>query len=457
MIANLRSFVRVKLYRNWFPIVLVEAYLIFTLLLFAFGPVEYFVEDQLLFWGCIFVYHLSFISGYSFGISQRSFVIRIKSKPLVSVGMLYWILVISAIVAFFIGHKNITMSDSLLPDEILKNLLLGLENNQEVYANKISRVAEYSGDKILNMVYLLFGYSRIILVSFLVYKWGCFGFFKKSLILFVSVLPVVSGISVGTNKPFFDFAFIFGISLALYFIGNYFKEGKFKLRSRMFFILISVFSLFGAIVYFGFAMQSRGGSADYIVGTSPLGHIRLNDSYLPVDDLSIVASTWVWLSSYLVQGYYGFSQALLVDFSWTYGVGNSQFLSRQVEWMVGVNPLDGSFPHKISPVWDENAQWHSWYSHLASDLHFLGVAIFLALFGYYFARVWRSFCNSTNIYSAYLLPLFGVAFIFTPANNQVFGFIETLSAFLFLSILWLGVRLFWVPPSEVSARSVTTH
>jgi len=284
---------------------------------------------------------------------------------------------------------------------------------------------------------LFFGYSRIVLVSFMVYEWDRFGFFKKIVLLVVSVLPVLSGISVGTNKPVFDFAFVFGMSLAIYFLGNYFQKGQFQLRTRVGFIVFSAIAFFGAVGYFSFAMQSRGGSADYIVGTSPLGHIRLADSYLPVENLSFAASTWVWLSSYLVQGYYGFSQALLVDFTWTYGVGNSPFLARQVEWITGVNLLDGTFPHKISRIWDEGAQWHSWYSHLASDFHFVGVAFFLALFGFYFARVWKSYCDFHNVFAAYLLPLFGIAFIFTPANNQVFGFIETMSAFLVLSLFWL--------------------
>jgi len=427
----------VGFYRKVLPIFVVEAYLIFTLLVFAVGPVEYFVADPLLFWGFILTYHLSLVAGYSLGIASGPLVSNFSKNRRPRKSSIYWILVISAIIGFLIGHKNLTMSDSLVPYDIFDNLLLGLTDNQGAYASKISRLDDYSGDKVLNVVYLFFGYSRIVLVSFMVYEWDRFGFFKKIVLLVVSVLPVLSGISVGTNKPVFDFAFVFGMSLAIYFLGNYFQKGQFQLRTRVGFILFSAIAFFGAVGYFSFAMQSRGGSADYIVGTSPLGHIRLADSYLPVENLSFAASTWVWLSSYLVQGYYGFSQALLVDFTWTYGVGNSPFLARQVEWITGVNLLDGTFPHKISRIWDEGAQWHSWYSHLASDFHFVGVAFFLALFGFYFARVWKSYCDFHNVFAAYLLPLFGIAFIFTPANNQVFGFIETMSAFLVLSLFWL--------------------
>lgn len=428
-------------YRYGLPIFIVEAYLIFTLTVFVAGPVDYFVEDPLLFWGFILTYHLSLIVGYYFGIASGPVVCHSRKKREAGKSAIYWVLVISAIIAFFIGHKNISMSDTLIPYDLVDNLMLGLTDNHEVYAKKISRLGDFSGDKVLNTVYLFFGYSRIVLVSFMVYEWNSFGLLKKVTLLVVSVLPVLSGVAVGTNKPLFDFAFIFSISLVIYFLGNYYQEGEFKLKSRAGFLLFSVIAFLGAVSFFGFAMQSRGGSADYIVGTSPLGHIRINDAYLPVDDLSLVASTWVWLSSYLVQGYYGFSQSLLADFTWTYGVGNSQFLSRQVEWIFGVDPLRGAFPHKISQIWDESAQWHSWYSHLASDFHFPGVAIFFVLFGFYFARVWRSYCDSNNVFAAYLLPLFGIAFIFAPANNQVFGFLETMSAFFLLSLFWVRSKV----------------
>lgn len=426
-----------RLFRYGLPIFAVEIYLIFTLIVFFAGPVKYFVESPFLFWGFILTYHLSLILGYFFGVLIKTPVTCSKKKTYARKDQVYWILVISAIIAFFIGHKNISMSDSLIPYDLINNFIIGFTDNQGVYAKKISQINEFSGNKLLNIFYLFLGYSRIVVISFMVYEWNNFGFLKKSFLFVVSFLPVISGISVGTNKPLFDFAFIFGMSFGIYILGNYYRSGAFQLKTRPFFVLLSAIAFLGAVIYFGFAMQSRGGSADYIVGTSPLGHILLSDDYYPVDRLSFAASTWVWLSSYLVQGYYGFSQALLRDFSWTYGVGNSPFLSRQVEWIFGVDLSTGTFPHKVSSVWDETAQWHSLYSQLASDLHFSGIAVFLFLFGFYFAWVWKSYCNSENIYAAYLLPLIGLFFIFTPANNQVFGFIESMSAFFFISIFWL--------------------
>lgn len=431
----------VRKIRYVLPIFFVEAYLVFTLIVFSAGPVVYFVEYPFLFWCFITIYHFSLTTGYFFGIILKSPGFSSEKKLYANKNQIYWILVITAIIGFFIGHKNISMSNSLIPYDLIDNLILGLTDNQEVYAKKISQIGEFSGNKVLNIVYLFFGYSRIIVISFMVYEWEKFGFMKKLLLFIVSVLPILSGISVGTNKPFFDFAFIFGMSLVIYIFGNYYRSGFFQLKTRTFFVFLSLLAFLGAVSYFGFAMQSRGGSADYIVGTSPLGHISLSDDYYPVDDLSFVASTWVWLSSYLVQGYYGFSQALLCDFSWTYGVGNSPFLLRQVEWIFGVDLSAGTFAHKISPVWDETAQWHSLYSQLASDFHFSGVAVVIFLFGFYFARVWKSYCNSGNVFAAYLLPLFGLAFIFTPANNQVFGFIESMSAFIVLSFFWIRSQL----------------
>jgi hypothetical protein len=79
-------------------------------------------------------------------------------------------------------------------------------------------------------------------------------------------------------------------------------------------------------------------------------------------------------------------------------------------------------------------QWHSLYSQIANDVHFLCVAVWNFIMGFYLAKLWRSFLDENNSYSKFLLPLFAMLIIFTPANNQVFGYLETLSTFFFYDI-----------------------
>ena len=185
-------------------------------------------------------------------------------------------------------------------------------------------------------------------------------------------------------------------------------------------------------------MLGRGGDPSYLETTSPLGHIKIVDAFRDAGENSFLSYLYVWFSNYLVQGYYGFSQSLKMDFTSTLGFGNSQFLTRQVEWLTGYDLSIYTYQHKIDAVWGETAQWHSVYSQIANDVHFIGVALWNFVMGFYLAKLWKSFLDENNIYSKLLLPLFAMLIIFTPANNQVFGYLETFSAFFFMSLLWFG-------------------
>ncbi len=420
------------------PIILTEIYLIFTLLLFSFGPIEYYLEDPLAFWSYIFLYHFSMVLGYV--LAAIPFKNRIRYKinfddlSSFKIRVLFFV----AFLAFLIGHKNITMSDSLMPYDFISDITTGLLKSGEQYRLKMQLLDVYTGSKLLNIFNFTIAFTKIILIPVIIFYWEKLSIVDRLLAITISFLPVLSGVSTGTNKPLFDFVILYGSSLFLYFVANYYREGRYNFKSRRFFVVI-VFIFFGvAIWFFGTAMLGRGGDPSYVESTSPLGHITLNYAFRDADENSFLTYIYVWFSNYLVQGYYGFSQSLNMDFTSTFGFGNSQFLTRQVEWLTGNDLSKYTYQHKIDPVWGETAQWHSLYSHIANDFHFLGVAVWNFIMGIYLAKLWKSFLDENNLYSKLLLPLFAMLIIFTPANNQVFGFLETFSTFLFMTLLWFG-------------------
>ena len=419
------------------PIILIESYLIFTLLIFTFGPIEYYLDDPLIFWCFIFLYHVSMILGYVLAAISPKNGIRLNRQLIVPSFLAIRLLIFVAFFAFLIGHKNISMSDSLIPADFLADISAGLIKSEEQYVLKIERLDGYVGSKLLNLLNFFIAFTKIILIPIVIFYWEKLTIVDKVLAVVVSFLPVLSGISTGTNKPLFDFVIIYGVSLLLHFVACFYREKRWNFKSRRFFILSIVVFFVAALWFFGTAMLGRGGDPSYVEMTSPLGHIRLDDAYRNVDSDSFLAYTYVWLSYYLVQGYYGFSQALNMDFTSTLGFGNSHFLTRQVEWAIGYDFSQYTYQHKIVSSWGE-AQWHSLYSHIANDVHFFGVAVWNFIMGFYLAKLWKSFLNEDNLYSKFLLPLFALIIIWTPANNQVFGYLETFSTFFFMTILWLG-------------------
>lgn len=423
------------------PIIVTELYLLLTLLVFSFGPIEYYLDNALEFWLYIALYQSSMIIGYIVAIMP----LKKKFEPIVSTKapsvLVIRFLIFLAFIACLIGHKNITMSESLLPLNLLDDVMKGVQGSELQYIDKIERLNSYSGDKLLNIIYFFVAFSKVVIIPVIVFYWDRLSFSERVLALIISCLPVLSGISIGTNKPLFDFVIFYGSSLVLFFAGSFFRTGSFNFKERKFFVYGILIAFIGALYFFGTAMQGRGGDVSYIESTSGFGHIKINPAYNNLGESDFLSYVYVWLSNYLVQGYYGFSQALNQNFTTTFGIGNSQFLMRQFEWVTGIDLSSNTYQHKIDAIWGAEAQWHSLYSHLANDFHFFGVAIWSFIMGFYLAKLWKSFIEDDNGYAKLLLPVFALLIVFIPANNQVFGYLETISTFGLLSALWLyGMR-----------------
>jgi hypothetical protein len=196
-------------------------------------------------------------------------------------------------------------------------------------------------------------------------------------------------------------------------------------------------------------MSERGGDVDFIAAASPLGEVGMryawSENLNATNPFGFIQYSLVWLSSYLVQGYYGFSLILSMDFNWTYGFGNSAFMQRQLEMLTGVDVGPYTFQHRVSSIWDENAQWHSFYGQFANDFSLPGVCLLMFMLGYYLAAAWRSVVLRNSLFGAAILPIFALLVIFIPANNQVFGFIDTFSYFFFISLFFFfeGKKIRW--------------
>jgi hypothetical protein len=112
-------------------------------------------------------------------------------------------------------------------------------------------------------------------------------------------------------------------------------------------------------------------------------------------------------------------------------------LQRQLAILTGVDVSAMTFQARVDHLWDETAQWHSFYAQVANDVGIPGLPILLFLIGFFFARVWRSVLVGGSFFGLALMPIFIIMFVFFPANNQVFGYIDTLSYSVFVTLFWL--------------------
>jgi len=418
------------------PIIFIEAYLILTLVIFSVGPINYHIESPLLFWGFIVSYHLFMVLGYVLG-AKASF--KMPTKNLLHSQMSIFsvkIIIGLAIVSSIMSMKQFTIGQIFNPYFLYDSVLEGLTNPGDAYTSKMSSVANSGSNKAFNILLFSIAFSKIICIPIIVLNWTRLSSGLKAIGLFATLLPVISAVSNGTNKAVFDFFIYYLGSLAAVFIYNRVKLGSYNFGSYKFFVVLVTMSMVGAFVFFGASIGQRGGSVVYLANLSPLGHISLVNYTQNFNDYGNLWYVYTWFSNYLVQGYYGFSLSLGQEFDSTFGFGNSVFLMRQFEFLTSIDLSVFTYQHKISPNWHEFAQWHSFYAHFANDVHFAGVAVVCFILGFFIARVWIRFLVHSDLISFLLIPLLFLLVIFIPANNQIFGLLDTMSAFFVLFLIW---------------------
>lgn len=422
---------------KFIPIIFIETYLILTLLIFKFGPINYYIEYPFLFWGYIFSYHFAMIFGYIIG---TKVTFKIKKNTLLNTQMSLFsvkMIIGLAVVSSIMSMKQFTLIQIFNPFFIYESVMEGLLNPGEAYTNKMASVAEGVGNKAFNIFLFTIAFSKIICIPVIILNWNRLSYLLRAIGIFATLLPVLSAISNGTNKSIFDFFIYYFASLCAIVAYNKVNMGKFKLYEYKFFTSLILISFVGAFLFFGLTIGQRGGSVAYLLDISTLDHISLDNYSQNFDTYGYVWYVYTWFSNYLVQGYYGLALSMSFDFDTTYGFGHSVFLMRQFEFLTGIDLAVLTYQHKINPYWGEFSQWHSFYAHIANDFHFAGVTFVCLVLGYFIARVWIRFLFFSDLISYLFVPLIFLLVIFIPANNQVFGLLDTISTFFILYLLWI--------------------
>lgn len=480
----------------YLPLIMVEAYLLFTIVLYQFGPLDWKTENEGLFWFFLLMYHAAFILGYLLSIKKINLAPArhsLKSlNPKVYRGII-WCALMICVVCACIEYKNLTLASSYIPYELPKNFIAGLVDPASQYYNKFTPEG-YVSNKLVTMGSALFSFIYLSLIPLLVVEWKRLSLPQKIVAFIVIVFKVVVYVSIGTNKGIFDTMFSFAGILLVLVLLNVFHSTEEHIEKKTF-LKIAAFTLFLVIfsfTYFTANISSRVSSpVDYAMNVA--GQTTEPDTTIPettapettapettapettgtettapeatgtettapgaaesdgnkVDDEkdppkkkdSFLKRMFYSVSNYLCQGYYGMSLALDEDFTSTYGIGNSQFLMSNFKSLFGIDVKDRTYQHKVDALWDEDGKWHSFYSYIANDVSFYGVIAVMFLIGLFFGCICKDVFLNDSLIGKCLLPLFVVLFMYMPANNQIFTAMATCTAFLELSFLWILSKL----------------
>ncbi len=419
-----------------------ELYLFFTLIVFVLGPVSYRVHNASIFYTLIFLYHVSFIAGYL--LSVRTGKTASASSASDFSALVFYVVFSFGLVSLLLTYQNAMLGDTLIPRDFFENLARGVTDPAAAYVERMGKIEEGlpAGSRVQNVVSFAFAFCKLFFVFYSIYHWGVLTRAKRALFISYSFFYLSIGLSAGINSVVFQYFIFTSITILLLM---YINSPRIFRRAIFLFSILSLVP----IISFGYIMSERGGDVDFIAAASPLGEVGMryawSENLNATNPFGFIQYSLVWLSSYLVQGYYGFSLILSMDFNWTYGFGNSAFMQRQLEMLTGVDVGPYTFQHRVSSIWDENAQWHSFYGQFANDFSLPGVCLLMFMLGYYLAAAWRSVVLRNSLFGAAILPIFALLVIFIPANNQVFGFIDTFSYFFFISLFFFfeGKKIRW--------------
>ncbi|MDD1792382.1 hypothetical protein LRP50_04485 [Enterovibrio sp. ZSDZ42] len=434
--------------KNVVPLLLVEIYLLFTVYLAVDGPVNWNFgnETELLIF--IFLYHCAFIAGYIWNL-KREKVRPIDSHARVDYSLLagkyYWLIVFFALIGSVIFFKNITMSDSLIPTGFVESIRLGIwdpAQSRNLYAEKLLS-GEYKGNKYLTALTIFFGIFKYCLLPIIIFRWTSLSFKERTAGILVALIPLLAGTAMSLSSINFSYFFTISVCLFVIFMSDEKEDGGLKGLMKRKGVILSLVFMFAFSFWQFYAVKSGANLYAVVVKEET----PANFDYLAANNVTferevgeykgVAYDFYEKIAVYISQGYKGMSISLDEPFDSTYGVGHSVFLQRVFEDYLGFDVRERTYQRKITDRWDENVYWHSAYSYFANDVSFYGVTFVMLALGFYFSKVVNAALFKGNFVAKLLLPLFALMFLYLPANNQVFGFLENMMSFWVLTLMLL--------------------
>ncbi len=425
--------------QKYLPLIIVILYLSLTVLLFAFGPWEYPVENKLYFYSFLILVELMLSIGYFYGINKKVLPIENENRGYKVFKR-----------AMFIFILLIPFTNFLNTGSFLFNFG-SLTNLGGAYIESLSIRQNRS-------ISLIISYVRIFLspyiISFLplgIFYWDKLSKSKK--ILFV--LGVFGGLGLdlfrGTNKSLADYLIVFLAVLMAKIIINSRESNlslsrkKIKLSTNLTFTtkLIKIISIMIPLTFLFFVFFSNTAPKRYGVSLyGPNNQYMLNIEHplLNLFDSYEIKLAIASLISYFTQGYYALGLAMEKPFMSSFGFGSSMAVLINISNLFNTNAIfERTYVYRnfIENGWDWHGKWSSFYVWVASDISFLGVIILMFFIGYLLARSWNKMVICKDYVSIIVFVQLMILCFYLPANNQLFQFFEGLVGNMFWIIIWL--------------------
>ena len=430
------------------PVKIFVPYWIFTLVLYAFGPLDWVTYHPVIFWTLNILFIIAFIVGWQVGKkgnSPNTFIWKeadveqlVKKLPL-----LLWINLFYEIITSFRSFLFTSFDVSGL----LHRILYGINNMGKSYNSFQDNVTVSGAAVVGGHVITIFNYMwsfasfAIFLVSLLYFKH--LKKISKVIVCMTYFIVTISYIARGTNIGVFRVILAFLVFYYIKYSKNIraAKQSGNRGKSRVNLIVLSIIAIIAVIYLFNKIMLSRGGILFWNDSSYNIGGIGINQDsvffkVLPAGLHRLLVS----LSSYLSQGYYGMSLTLRTDWIPMFGLGSSKTIQDLLSnFFPSIGEL--TYQSRIAEFgWDDYTRWHSMYSWFANDVSYLGVIVVMFIFGLIFARSYKDSINTNNPFAHLMVYYMFVMAVFLPCNNQIFQSMYLFFSFITVFLGWICTR-----------------
>lgn len=392
---------------NTFPIKVLLSFLVFTELLYVFGPINYNSENQLFTLLYLLLINLFMLIGFKSGLRNN---VPIRSKVNSSyIGLVKKILLLSLILSFISLARK---AETFNLFAILSKVIEGIIAPNDAYMSTLDSKAS-----MITYVFMLLSPIQKSAIPLGVYCWKKLHRKYHFILVLLILIEIASWLVIGTRKGLFDIIItvIFTVIAASPdIITNNKKRKKIILVASIFICLF--------LVYFIWSNMARYNVTEINNYDAALNHVK--KSYDKISPLIVIPLSVI--ENYLCQGYNALSCAITEFFNgeicMTFGFGNNFFLINLLE-QFNVDILEHTYQntlfvkHGIDPF----VNWHSIYVWLANDVTFIGVPFVMFFITRFLAILWRNVINGNVLaVPSFVMTIQILAYAF--ANNQVLSF-----------------------------------
>ncbi|GAA0523331.1 hypothetical protein [Deinococcus depolymerans] len=409
------------------PLIFFEVYLLLTVLLFRFGPWQYYNRgsNEILFFALL--YQAALAGGYLLAHA-------IYRAPVQQAGNFRRLFTLSLLVNLLIFPlTSLARTGFPVPD-----VLGGLRSPGEAYVRSLT-YRESGAGAVIEYLRILLGPVLYLYFPLAVFYWTKLSSRARFWSVTLVVMNMALFVAMGTNKAIGDYAVTVPILLL-----TAVAAGLIRLNAKRVVlggvIVVALVGMFTS--FFSATMNSRAGSS-IVSGYFPPGNTRVDAQNLLLQGVPESGRTLVvGLSNYITQGYFAMGLALREPFVPLYGLGTSPFVLRQYETLTGLSGLEEqTYPARIEKYgWLKDRYWSSMYLWLASDLGFWGIPIFCLLLGMMLYTTWRDAIEARDVWALNLVALHIIVVFYFSSNNQIGQSGEALWTYLAIFFMWITSR-----------------